>query len=392
MKNNFDEYIERRGTDCEKWDGLKEFFGRDDILAFWVADMDFKSPAPVLEAVCEKVNHGVLGYPKVSESLLDSVQSWQKRRHDFCFDKDAIAWAPCVMTGIAFAIMATTKANDGIIIQTPVYPPFYRAIRDAGREIVKNPLKRENGRYVMDLEGLERLITPTCRTLLLCSPHNPVSRVWTKQELEALADVAKRRDLIIISDEIHQDIVYSGSKHVCIASLPDMDKRVMSFSAPSKTFNIAGLKAAFAVIQNKDLLEKYKKATDRFHFEAPNILAMTAMEAAYTKGDPWLCDLLEYLGENKKMTEDLISTRMPKAKMDTPEGTYVFWIDFRGYGFNSETLHDFLVNKARVALNKGTSFGVEGDGFARLNIGTQRAQLKEGLNRIADALLEFTEL
>lgn len=387
MKYDFDKYIDRRNTDCEKWDGLEEEFGRKDLLALWVADMDFTAPPEVLEAVHKKVDQGALGYPTMPQSLYDAIRLWEEKRHGWKFGNEAITWAPGVVAGLSFAVMALTKPGDGVIIQTPVYPPFYRTVREAGRIINENPLKYENGRYVMDIEGLEKLITPTCRTLILCSPHNPVARVWSKEELEALAALAERKDMVIIADEIHQDLVYSGARHICLASLSEETaKRVITFVAPSKTFNIAGMKASVAIIPDAKLRAMYTSVLERFHLNSVNILGITAMEAAYSKCGEWLDELLAYLEKNRDYTEKFIRERLPKAHMDHPEGTYIFWIDFRGYGFNAETLERFLVEEAGVALNKGLNFGSAGDGFARINIGTTMAMLKEGLEKIAAAL------
>lgn len=386
MQYDFDKYIERRGTGSEKWDGLMDDFGRTDLLPMWVADMDFSAPPAVLEALEKKIGEGALGYPMIPDSLLDAIRGWEKSRYGWDFGREAISWAPGVVAGLSFAVMGLTKPGDHIIIQTPVYKPFYRTVEEAGRIIAKNPLVYENGRWTMDFDGLEKMITPTCRTLILCSPHNPVGRVWSREELERLADIAKRKNMIIISDEIHQDLVYSDARHICIGSLPEMDRRTVTFIAPSKTFNIAGLKASVAIIPSEHLRGIYVSVIERFHLNSLNILGITAMEAAYGKSGEWHKQLMEYLEANRDYMEAFLKERMPKAHMDHPEGTYIFWIDFRGYGFNEEQLNDFLVNEAKVALDPGSWFGVEGEGFARLNIGTTRAQLKEGLERIADAL------
>ena len=379
--------MERRGTNCEKWDFLEEEFGKKDLLALWVADMDFPAPPEVLEALHNKIDEGALGYPIAPDSLLKAITDWQKNRHGWEIGKEAVTWAPGVVAGLAFSIMAYTKPGDGVIIQTPVYPPFYATISESGRRIVKNPLKREKDRYVMDLESLEKLVTPTCRTLILCSPHNPVARVWTREELEALSELAERKDMIIISDEIHQDLVYSDSKHISIASLSDeMSSRTVTFVAPSKTFNIAGMNSSVALIPDEKLRARYVSVLNRLHLSSLSILGLTAMETAYAKCAGWLDELMAYLEENRNFTEKFVRERMPKAKMDHPEGTYIFWIDFRGYGFNSETLMDLLVNEAGVALNNGRNFGTEGDGFARINIGTNREMLKKALEKIAKAL------
>jgi cystathionine beta-lyase len=385
-KYDFDTYIERRGTSSMKWDLVGERFGDPDLLPYWVADMDFKSPPEVIEAIEDKLKHGVLGYPVVKESLIDSIVNWEKVRHGWSFDKSAVTWSPGVVGGLAFAIEAYTKPGDGIILQTPVYPPFYEIIEAAGRHVVKNPLKRENGKFVMDLDGLEKLITPTCRTLIFCSPHNPVSRVWTKSELEKLAELAISKDLLILSDEIHQDIVFSDAKHTCLATLPDMDDKTLTFIAPSKTFNLAGLSSSIVIIPDPSLMDQYKSVLVRFHLSRLNAMGLVAMEAAYSKCAGWADEMVEYLEGNRDFTEKFVKERMPKAKMDHPEGTYIFWIDFRGYGFDGKTLPEFLATEAKVALNKGLDFGEEGAGFARLNAGTTRKQLAEGLERIATAL------
>ena len=390
-KYDFDKIMERRGTNCEKWDGLNDDFGRDDILPMWVADMDFPAPPEVLEALRKKVDEGALGYPVIPDSLRDAVRGWEKEHFGWEFGREAISWSPGVVAGLSFAVMGLTKPGDQIIIQTPVYMPFYRTVREAGRIIVKNPLIRKEGRYTMDFDALEALVTPTCRTLILCSPHNPAARVWSREELERLADIAVRKNMLIISDEIHQDLVYSDAKHICLATLPGMAERTITFVAPSKTFNIAGLKASAAIIPDEYLRGVYISVIERFHLNSLNILGLAAMEAAYGRSGEWYAELMKYLEANRDFTEKFIKERMPKAHMDHPEGTYIFWIDFRGYGFEKDAeLTDFLVNKARVALDPGIWFGEEGNGFARINIGTPRALLEEGLERIAKALDEIS--
>ncbi len=386
MKYDFDKYIERRGTDSEKWDGMTEDFGTDDLLAMWVADMDFKTPPEILDAIRAKLDEGILSYPVLPDSLRDAVRAWEKEHYGWEFGREAVCWATGVIAGLSFAVMGVTKPGDGIIIQTPVYKPFYRTVREAGRIIVENPLVYKDGRYEMNFAELEKLVTPTCRTLILCSPHNPVARVWSREELEKLADIVRRKNMIVLSDEIHQDLVYSDAKHTCLASLPGMEKHVMTFFAPSKTFNLAGLKTSVGIIPDERLRAIYISVLERFHLNSINVIGIVAMETAYTKCGEWHRQLMEYLEANRDYTEKFVRERMPKARMDHPEGTFIFWIDFRGYGFNNRTLQEFLVKEAKVALDPGVWFGRAGDGFARINIGTTRAQLKEGLERIAAAL------
>lgn len=387
MKYDFDCYVERRGSGSMKWDLLEERFGAGDLAPLWVADMDFRCPPEVCESLDCKVTHGVLGYPTVPDSLFDAVTGWQKKRHGWDVDREWVSWAPGVVAGLAFSLEAYTKPGDGVIIQTPVYPPFHETVELSGRRLVTNPLKRENGRYTFDLEHLEKLVTPTCRTLILCSPHNPVMRVWTREELTALADLAKRKDMLILADEIHQDIVYKDARHICFASLSeDAAKRSLTFVAPSKTFNLAGLASSVAIIPDESLRKRYQSVLQRFHLFRLNMMGLLATEAAYAKGGEWRDEMMEYMEGNRELVETYVRERMPKAKMDHPEGTYIFWIDFRGYGLKGDDLQKFLIDKAKVAMNDGRSFGTEGDGFARINIGTTRAQLEEGLERIAAAL------
>ena len=284
MQYDFDKYMERRGTECEKWDGMTEDFGTNDLLAMWVADMDFPAAPEILDAIRAKLDEGALGYPLIPDSLRDAVRAWERDHYGWEFGREAVSWACGVVAGLSFATMGLTKPGGQIIIRTPVYMPFYRTVREAGRIIVENPLVYRNGRYEMNLEELESLVTPTCRTLILCSPHNPVSRVWSREELEALADIVRRKDMIVIADEIHQDLVYSDAKHTYLGSLPGMDKHVLTFIAPSKTFNIAGLKSSVAIIPDERLRGVYVSVLERFHLNSLNILGIAAMEAAYGKG------------------------------------------------------------------------------------------------------------
>ena len=388
MEFDFNERIDRSKTISIKWspEQLEKMYGERDIIPMGIADMDLKTAPCVSEAICRRAAHETYGYSYASGEFLSSCAEWQRRRHGWAVEPEWITYTPGVNMALVCAVEMYTQPGDSVIIQTPVYMPFYRTVREAGRIIVKNPLIYENGRYTMNFDELEKLVTPTCRTLILCSPHNPVARVWSREELERLADIAVRKNMIIIADEIHQDLVFSDAKHICIGSLPGMAERTVTFIAPSKTFNIAGMKASVAIIPDELLRGIYVSVLERFHLNSINILGITAMEAAYGKCGEWHKELMDHLEGNRDYMEAFVKERMPKAHMDHPEGTYIFWIDFRGYGFNDETLTDFLVNEAKVALDPGTWFGVEGDGFARLNIGTTRAMLKEGLERIADAL------
>lgn len=387
MKYDFNEHIERRGTDCAKWDSLGSVFGAKDALPFWIADMDFKAPPEVLASLQARVDHGVFGYPVVPDSLYEAIINWQRTRHGFAVDRSWITWSPGVVAGLSFCMRAFTKPGDEVIIQSPVYHPFFHLIEGTDRKVAVNPLRRAEGRYTFDLEHLEKMITPKRRVLILCSPHNPVMRVWTREELAALAELAERKDMLVIADEIHQDLVYSDANHTCFASLSgDAAARSVTFVAPSKTFNVAGLASSVAIIPDARLKAAFERITDASDLNQLNLMGQAAMEAAYAKCAGWCDQMMAYLESNRDFVETFIREKMPLAKLDHPEGTYIFWIDFRGYGLFGDALQEFLIKKAGVAMNDGRAFGAEGDGFARFNIGTTRAILEEGLEKVAGAL------
>lgn len=370
MKYDFDAVVDRRGTDCAKWDSLGSVFGAKDALPFWIADMDFKSPPQVLEALREKLEEGVLGYPAVPDSLYGAIINWQRQRHGFAVDKSWIAWSPGVVAGLSFCMRAFTEPGEEVIIQSPVYHPFYHLIGGTGRRVVTNPLKRQDGKYTFDLEHLESIITPNRRVLVLCSPHNPVMRVWTREELTSLAELARRKDMLILTDEIHQDLVFSDAKHTCFASLSeDAAHRSVTFVAPSKTFNVAGLASSVAIIPDEKLRAKFVAVTDASDLNQLNLMGQTAMETAYARCADWADELLGYLEGNRDYVESFVRRRLRKARLDHPEGTYIFWIDFRGYGLSADALRELLVKKAGVALNDGRDFGIEGGGLRQAQRG-----------------------
>lgn len=387
MIYDFDTPLNRRGTNCMKWDDMGARFGRDNLLPFWVADMDFRSPPEVVEVLRGAVDSGVFGYPVMTDGLRDSVAKWQETRHGWKVDAGCVGFTPGVVTGLACAVNAFTSPGDGIVIQTPVYPPFFDVIAGSGREIVENPLLEGDERYEMDYDGLRELLAsrPNVKALILCSPHNPVARVWTREELRSLAGICLEHGVVVFSDEIHQDLAFSDAVHVPLAlASPEIVPNLVTLVAPSKTFNLAGL-ASSAWIAEGDAAEAMNESIGRMHLERLNMLGALAMETAYRKGSAWLDELLTYLEGNRTLVETFLRERLPGAMLKHPEGTYIFWLDFRGYGLSSDGLQRILVEEAGVALNAGTTFGRQGEGFARLNIGCPRAQLEEGLSRIAKA-------
>ncbi|MDR1481771.1 MAG: pyridoxal phosphate-dependent aminotransferase [Synergistaceae bacterium] len=389
---DFDSPLRRRGTSCSKWDGAARVFGKDGLLPFWVADMDFRSAPEIIDALREKVEFGVFGYPIMTDEARNTVAEWEKRRHGWDVDPDDVAFVPGVVTGLSAAVRAFTEPGDGVIIQTPVYAPFFRVITDNDRVVVENPLKETEERFVMDFDNLERVIESNgrVRAMILCSPHNPVARVWSADELSRLLDICALRGIVIINDEIHQDLVYSDARHIPIASLAESQSPlILTLVAPSKTFNIAGLHASAWITKDRAAAEKMRRTLASMDAGSLNLMAATALETAYSKGAPWLDEAMTYLEVNRGLVEAFLSERLPKVKMKHPEGTFIFWLDFREYGFHNKELQRILIEDAGVALNPGTDFGMGGDGFARFNIGCPRSILEEGLGKIERAFAKF---
>ncbi|MDR3354326.1 MAG: pyridoxal phosphate-dependent aminotransferase [Synergistaceae bacterium] len=391
-KYDFDTPICRRGTNCSKWDGAARVFGREGLLPFWVADMDFRSAPEIIEALREKVEFGVFGYPIMTGEARAAVAGWERRRHGWDVDAGDVAFVPGVVTGLSAAVRAFTEPGDGVIIQTPVYAPFFRVVSDNGRVVIENPLMETEERFTMDFDNLERVIesNKNARAMILCSPHNPVARVWSEEELSRLSGICASRGIMIIDDEIHQDLVYSDARHIPIASLSkDLSPLVITLVAPSKTFNIAGLHASAWIASDRAVAAKMRRELGMIDSDSLNLMSLTALEAAYSKGEPWLDEALAYLEANRDFMEAFLSEKMPRVKMKHPEGTFIFWLDFREYGLRGDELQRVLVEDAGVALNRGTDFGKSGDGFARLNIGCPRRSLEEGLCKIERAFAKF---
>ena len=379
----FDTITDRRGTDCLKWDSNSD----PGIHPMWVADMDFAVAPQIQEAMRQRLEHPVYGYTFHGDSLLDSIVSWAGRRYGWKIEKDWIAFSPGVVPALSMGILALTRPGDRVLIMTPVYRPFYNSIRENGRVIINHPLKQdENGRYFIDFDLLESQIDSRCRILMMCNPHNPAGRVWTKEELLRLADIAKRHDLIVISDEIHADFIYSGHRHIPIASLSeDMMQRTITACAPSKTFNLAGLCQSYVVIPNERLRQAYMSVYDALDLGS-NIFGMTALTAAYNQAEDWLNELLVYLEANRDYAVDYIRTHLPEIRVFSPEGTYLLWLDCSGLGLKEEDLNHFFLEKAGVRMNAGYRFGSQCLSHMRLNFGCPRSLLTEGLTRIHRAV------
>ncbi|WP_020612377.1 MalY/PatB family protein [Sediminispirochaeta bajacaliforniensis] len=388
-KYNFDAIINRIGTDSLKWNSLQGKFGSNDLLPFWVADMDFSSPRPVIDALKARVEHGIFGYVFRDDAFSDAVISWFATQHKWLLLKEWISFSPGVVTGLTIMIRAFTNIGDKIVIQPPVYYPFSRIIRQNNRVVEENPLcQKHDGKYEIDFADLERkLKEPSVKAMILCSPHNPVSRVWRKEELLSIGNLCKKYGVIIFSDEIHCDFVFGSRRHIPLASLSDeIANNTVTLVSPSKTFNLAGLKTAVIISKNKNLLDRYNEMLDIHHVAGPNCFGLVATEAAYTHGEEYRKQLLEYLQTNIAFLSDYISRRIPILKVTEPEGTYLMWIDCRALALSNDELDDLFFKKAKIAVDAGHWFGSSGSGFMRINIACPRSILEKGLCSLHDAV------
>jgi cystathionine beta-lyase len=384
---DFDAVIDRRHTHSLKWDHCGSTFGLDDVIPLWVADMDFAAPPAVVEAVSRRAAHGAYGYASTPESFWESVTGWLRNRHGWEVERGWLARSPGVVPALSLCVHAFTRPGDGIVVQTPVYYPFFRAVEDNGRRLLRNPLTFEGGRYRMDLAGLERTVDQDTRMLILCSPHNPVGRVWTRDELERLGEVCERRDLVVLSDEIHMDLVLGRRRHVPFATLsPALADRTVTCLAPSKTFNVAGLCMSIVVASNASLLARYTAQFTAAGLVIGSLFGAVALEAAYRHGGEWLDELLVYLEANVDLVERFLAERVPQIRFIRPEGTYLALLDCRALGLSQRALDDFFLREAGVYFDSGPWFGEELKGFERINLACPRKTLTEALERIERAV------
>ena len=384
---NFDEIIDRKGTDCFKWDALQAMFGRGDVTPMWVADMDFRSPDFVMEAIRKRCDHEVLGYTMPSEGYWQAATTWLDRHYNIQATKNDLHFIPGIVAGIAYTLLCLTKPGDKILVTTPVYPPFINLPKESGRELVCSPLKIKNGRFEIDFEDFEHKVEG-CKIFIMSNPHNPAGTIWGTDVLRRIADICERHNVIVISDEIHADLTLPGHHHVSYSTVSETAKRnSITFMAPSKTFNIAGLGSSICYIADADLRKHFYGWLDALGIAGGNIFAFTAAEAAFRDGEEWLRQMLEYLLENVRTLEQFLQERMPQVKAVLPEASYLAWLDFSNYGMTHEELKDKLLNEAKVALNDGTTFGGKMyEHCFRLNIGCPRQMLLDALNRIADTM------
>jgi len=387
VKYDFDRLITRTGTHCVKWDHHEMKGEVEGMIPMSIADMDFEAPAFIKEAIIERARHGVFGYTVVPQSYYSAVSGWLGRRFGWTVERERIRFSPGVIPALAFSVQAFTEPGDKVIIQPPVYHPFRAVIANNGRVVLNNPLIRENGDYRMDIEGLKKSIDKKTGMIILSSPHNPVGRVWNRDELKALIDICLENNILIISDEIHADLVMPGFRHTPTASLSDeAASMTITCTSPSKTFNLAELHVANIIIPNQELFSRFDLALTRTGINKPNVLGMVALEAAYSKGEAWLDELIPYLHANYQLMRDFVRERLPRINAAQMEGTYLGWLDFNGLGLSEPKLDELLLAKARVAMTPGSIFGPGGEGFYRMNLACPKSVAAEALKRIELAI------
>jgi len=385
---NFNELIDRTTTNTVKYAGRKAFFGNADVLPLWVADMDFRTPDFIVDAIRKRAEHEIFGYTFRPETYSNAIVNWLKRHYDWEIKPEWISFSPGVVAGLTMAIEACSKPGEEVIIQPPVYFPFFDSVNGTGRKLVENPLRLENGRYYFDLEDLKKKINSRTKILLISNPHNPGGMAWNKEELTALAQICLENNVLIISDEIHSDLIFDGFKHTPLAGISEeIAQNCVICTAPSKTFNTAGLTTSYLVIPNKRHFVAYERVMRLPHLHMGNIFGTVALEAAYTHGDEWVSQLMKYIQANYFFLERFFNENLPEVKVMRPEATFLIWIDFSAFGLTDEALSQKLID-AGVGLNRGVQFGKQGSGFMRMNIGCPISTLHEALIRIKKAFQE----
>jgi len=383
---DFDQPVDRSGTHALKFDGRLRKFGSDQLMPLWIADMDFAAAACVTEALVERARHPVYGYTSYPESLFQAFGGWCARRHRWTVERDWLLPASGVLATLCAATRACTAPGDTVIVQPPVYGGFFQAAQVDGRRVLFNPLREADGRYTMDLAGLERGARQGAKALLLCNPHNPVGRAWTRDELEAVLAIARRHELAIVSDEVHGDLALPGTTHLPLGTLARADDRVVTLASPSKSFNLQGLTQAMLVVPRRDLRAAVAQQLDAAQLTGAEPFALAAAEAAWRGGDAWLDALRAYLAGTRDVVADTLRSSLPTLRMATPEAGYLLWLDCRALGMDDAALRDFFVRRCKLGLNPGSDFGPGGNGFMRMNIGTPRRNVEAALKAIGAAL------
>jgi len=384
---NFDEPAKREGTNCIKYDLREETFGVKDVIPMWVADMDFNTPEFIVKALQNRLNHEIYGYTFRPPEYFLSIIAWLKNRHNWEVEKEWISFCPGIVPALNFCTLAFTQPGDSIIVQPPVYFPFFSAIESHGRNLIYNRLKEVEGKWVMDYNSLVDSINGKTKMIIISNPHNPVGRVWTREELNNLAEICLKNNIIILSDEIHCDLVLPGFIHTPLASLSERIAEItITCIAPSKTFNLAGLSTSSVIISNPVLRKSYSRVIDNLHLGGGNIFGTIASIAAYSHGHQWLDALLDYIDHNIDFVEDYCRKMMPEILPVQPEATYMIWLDCRKFGMTGKELQNFFVKSARIGMNEGSTFGPGGEGFMRMNVATTHETVVKALEKIERAV------
>ena len=388
MKYDFSQVIERNDTLSIKYDFARERKKPNDLLSLWVADMDFPVAQEIKDALIERCNHGIFGYSEVKTPYYEVIAKWYQEKFNWTTKKQWLVKTPGVVAAIANAIRAFTNIGDAVLIQKPVYYPFFLTIEDNQRKVVNNSLVYKNGRYEMDFVDFEeKIISHKVKLFVLCSPHNPVGRVWNKEELLKIGDICLKHKVIVVADEIHADFVYHGHQHQVFANLKtEYQEITVTCTAPSKTFNIAGLQVSNIFIANENLRKKFKQDLKKTANADINVMGLIACQAAYSQGEDWLRQVKIYIAENLEYVKTFLRDNLPQVKLIEPEGTYLIWLDFRELNLTEEELEDLIINKAKLWLDGGTMFGVEGLGFQRINIACPRKILEQALEQLVQAI------
>ncbi len=386
MKYNFDEIIDRRGTDCLKYDFGPKRKGRSDLLPMWVADMDFKLPDEILADLHKRVDHGIFGYTDPLDDYFEALNHWFSTRYGYTVDPEWVTLGAGLVYAVHLSVQAFTKPGEGVMVMQPVYYPFSEAIKQNGRKLVNCQLHYD-GAYSIDFEKMEKQIKEEdVKVLIFCSPHNPVGRVWTKEELTKVADICLENGVILMIDEIHCDFIFPGHKFTSIMNLDEKYRDIVAlYSSPGKTFNVAGLQSANIIIPNPELRAKFKQANTSAGYSQANCMGQCALMSCYTKGAEWVDELVEYIWGNVCYMKDFVEKNFPKAHFVDPDGTYLTWVDFSGYGLEDDDLEHLMVEEAKLWLDSGAIFGPETKQFERFNLGCPRSVVEQAMKQLKAA-------
>ena len=388
MKYNFDEIIDRRDTGAIKLERCKTLFGTEDLLPLWVADMDFRTPDFILNAIRQRLEHPILGYTMPPKNFYPLTVKWITDHHGWNVKRDWVGFLPGIVPGLAFAVQCLTEVGDEIIVQTPVYYPFFHVIENNNRKLLVNELKEVDGKFVMDFEDLEKKFSENTKLFILCNPHNPGGRVWTKAELEKLATICEKHNITIVSDEVHADMVLPGQQaHTVFSTVSEWaEQHTVTFMAPTKVFNMPGLISSAYIIPNPELRMKFADYLEASEMNAGNIFAYIGAVAAYEHGEEWRLEMLNYVQGNIEFIVDFLKTNIPQVKPMIPEASFLVWLDCREMGMETDELHQFFALKAGIGLNKGTIFGAGGEYHLRLNVACPRSVLEQGMKQLQVAV------